>query len=119
AGVLAAGVPLVLHLLNRIRAPVVPFPTLRFLRLTAQKTARRRQIHQYLLLLVRMLVFVLLALAIASPLIRGGSSSLAYGLVALILAALALLVLGGVLSAPGSSAAPAKKRGKPLGVLTI
>jgi hypothetical protein len=96
AGLVAALVPVVLHLLNRVKAPVVPFPTLRFLRITAQKTARRRQIQQYFLLLVRVVVFALMAMAVAAPLIRGGSAGLAYTFVGMMLGALALLVLGGV-----------------------
>ncbi len=99
AGLLAAAVPVVLHLLNRLRAPVVPFPTLRFLKLTAEKTVRRRQIQQYFLLLVRIVVFALMAMAVASPLIRGGSASLAYSMVGMVLGGLALLVLAGVLGA--------------------
>ena len=46
AGLAAAAIPIVLHLLNQMRAPVVPFPTLRFLRITSQKTARRRHTMQ-------------------------------------------------------------------------
>ncbi len=98
AGLLAALIPIALHLLNRMRAPVVPFPTLRFLKITAQKTSRRRHIQQYFLLLVRVLVFALIAMAVAAPLIRGGSSTLAYGLVIMLLGGLALLVLSAVLS---------------------
>ena len=113
AGLLAALVPVVLHLLNRIRAPVVPFPTLRFLKLTAERTARRRQIQQYFLLFVRVIVFAMVAMAVASPLIRGGSAALAYGMVLMLLVGLALLVLGGVLGASASkptSAAPGSRQ---------
>ena len=39
AGLAAALVPVVLHLLNRMNAPVMAFPTLRFLKITAHKTA--------------------------------------------------------------------------------
>src|SRR6476659_1142076 len=99
AGLLAALVPIFLHLLNRVKAPVVPFPTLRFLKITAQKTARRRQIQQYFLLLVRVVVFALLAMAVAAPLIRGGRAGLAYSFVGMLLGAMALLVLAAVMSA--------------------
>ena len=99
AGLLAALVPVVLHLLNRMRAPVVLFPTLRFLKITAQKTARRRQIQQYFLLLIRVIVFALVAMAVAAPLIHGGSPALAYGFVGILLAGLGLLVLALVLGA--------------------
>ena len=46
-GLLAAGIPVLLHLLNRVRSPVVPFSTLRFLRITAQKTARKRRFSSF------------------------------------------------------------------------
>src|SRR5580704_2242762 len=105
AGLLAAGIPVALHLLNRIRSPIVPFPTLRFLRITAQKTSRRRQVQQYFLLLLRMAVFAMIAMAVAHPLIRGGSSTRAYGFILMLLAGVGLLVAGIVLA----SAAMGKK----------
>lgn len=85
AGLLAAGIPVLLHMLNRVRSPIVPFSTLRFLRITAQKTSRKRQIQQFLLLLLRMVVFALIAMAIAGPLVHGGTPQLAYGMVVLML----------------------------------
>jgi hypothetical protein len=88
AGLLAAGIPVLLHMLNRVRSPIVPFSTLRFLRITAQKTSRKRQIQQFLLLLLRMAVFALIAMAIAGPLVHGGTPQLAYGMVVLMLAGL-------------------------------
>ena len=93
AGLVAALIPIILHLLSRMRAPVVPFPTLRFLRLTSQKTARRRHLQQYFLLLLRVIVFALIAMAVAAPLIRGGNAGLAYGFVGMLLAGLVFLVL--------------------------
>ena len=92
-GFLAAGVPVMLHLLNRVRSPVVQFPTLRFLRITAQKTSRRRQLQHWLLLLLRMAVFALIAMAIAGPLVHGGSPLTAYGLIFLMLGGVALMAL--------------------------
>ncbi len=96
-GLLAAGIPIILHLLNKIRSPIVPFPTLRFLKITAQKTSRRRQLQQWFLLLLRMIVFALIAMAIASPFIRGGSSGLAYTFILMMLIGMALLALGATL----------------------
>ncbi len=96
-GLLAAGIPVLLHLLNRVRAPVVQFPTLRFLRLTAQKTSRRRQVQHFLLLLMRMAVFALIAMAIAGPLVHGGSPLLAYGMLSLLLVGLAVMAIMAVL----------------------
>jgi Aerotolerance regulator N-terminal/von Willebrand factor type A domain len=105
AGLLAAGIPVALHLLNRIRSPIIPFPTLRFLKITAQKTSRRRHVQHYLLLLLRMAVFAMIAMAVAHPLIRGGSSTLAYSFIAMFLGGLGLLVL-----AAGWGAAAIDKR---------
>src|ERR1035437_7168350 len=96
AGLAAGTIPVVLHLLNRICSPIVMFPTLRFLKITAQKTSRRRQVQQYLLLLVRMLVFAMIAMAISRPLIRGGSAPVAYLFIVMLLVGLALVVVLGV-----------------------
>jgi len=74
AGVFAAGIPVVLHLLHRIRAPEMPFATLRFLRVSMQKTARRRRVHHWLLLVLRSALLALLAVALAQPVIRLTSS---------------------------------------------
>jgi len=66
-GLLATLIPLVLHLLARAHSQELFFPTLRFLRLSMEKTARRRRIQHLLLMLVRMLLLLLLALAVAEP----------------------------------------------------
>ncbi len=96
-GLLAAGIPVALHLLNRVRSPIVQFPTLRFLRITAQKTSRRRQVQNFLLLLLRMAVFAMIAMAVAGPLVHGGRPILAYGMVLLLLVGLGLLAVTGTL----------------------
>ena len=96
-GLLAAGIPVVLHLLNRIRSPIVQFPTLRFLRITVQKTSRRRQVQNFLLLLLRMAVFAMIAMAVAGPLVHGGRPMLAYGMIVLLLVGLGLLAVTGTL----------------------
>ncbi|MCL2641593.1 MAG: BatA domain-containing protein, partial [Phycisphaerales bacterium] len=96
AGLVAAGIPVVLHLLNKIRSPIVRFPTLRFLKITAEKTSRRRQVQQYLLMLLRMAVFAMIAMAVSRPLIRGGNAGLAYGFLVMILMAVGMMVVAGV-----------------------
>lgn len=106
-GLLAAGIPVVLHLLNKIRSPVVPFPTLRFLKITAQKTSRKRQLQQWFLLLLRMIVFALIAMAIASPFIRGGSSGLAYTFILMLLIGMALVALAVTLLTTARTSKPA------------
>ena len=78
---LAAAIPIVLHLVNRRRAKDAPFPTLRFLKLSVQKTRRRKRIEDLLLMAVRAAVLLLLALGLARPvatnlgLIRGGGQT--------------------------------------------
>jgi hypothetical protein len=69
-GLLAAGIPFVLHLLSSVRAQEMFFPTLRFLRMSMEKTARRRRLQHWLLLLLRAGLFALLALAVAEPISR-------------------------------------------------
>ena len=72
AGTVTAGVPVVIHLIHRRRAPRVLFSTLRFLRVSVERTARRRRIEDLLLLAMRSLLFFLLAFALAKPFLRGG-----------------------------------------------
>ncbi len=64
-GMLAA--PILIHLWQRRRVVQVPFSTLRFLKLVAAKTSRSSRIENVLLLLLRCLVFALLVMAAARP----------------------------------------------------
>ena len=80
--VLAAGIPVVLHMINRQKAKDLPFSTLRFLRISVEKTRRRKRIHDVLLMLVRMAVLMLIAIGLAKPtltslrsLLGGGATS--------------------------------------------
>lgn len=76
-GLAAAAIPVVLHLLSSVRAPEVFFPTLRFLHISMHKTARRRRLEHWLLLLIRSLLLALLALAVAEPFLRARAGFLA------------------------------------------
>ena len=67
AGAAAAAIPVIIHMIHTARAPEVPFPTLRFLKTAAEKTARRRRIENLFLMILRMLLFAALALALARP----------------------------------------------------
>ena len=71
-GLLAAAIPFVLHLLSSTRAQEVLYPTLRFLRISMEKTARRRHLQHWLLLAVRALMLGLLALVVAEPFFKVG-----------------------------------------------
>ncbi|TSA39610.1 VWA domain-containing protein, partial [archaeon] len=79
---LAAAIPVVLHMINRQRAKDLPFPTLRFLRISVQKTKRRKRIHDLLLMLIRAMVLILIAFGLADArlttlksLLGGGAKS--------------------------------------------
>jgi len=69
-GAAAAAIPFVLHLLASVRARDIYFPTLRFLRISMEKTARRRHVQHWLLLLLRAALLALLAVAVAEPFTR-------------------------------------------------
>jgi len=64
---LAAGVPILIHLINRHRALVHRFPALRFLLMADRRTARKFRLYQLLLLALRVLAILLLALLLAQP----------------------------------------------------
>ena len=66
-GTIFAGVPIIIHMIHRRKAPKVLFPTLRFLKVSNERTSRRQRIQDLLLLLLRVLLFLLLALALAQP----------------------------------------------------
>ncbi|NLW85418.1 MAG: hypothetical protein GXY38_00930, partial [Planctomycetes bacterium] len=69
-GLLAAIIPLALHLLAKSRAQEAQFPTLRFLKLSMHRTSRRRRIQHLGLMALRMLLLALLAVAVAEPFSR-------------------------------------------------
>ena len=69
---LAALVPLIIHLLHRQRARIQVFPSLEFLRRMMRRKTRRFHLKQILLLLVRILLLLFIALALARPTLTGG-----------------------------------------------
>ncbi len=74
-GILAAAVPIVLHLLRRERLPQVPFSDVRLLRGARLDQTRRQRLRELVLLALRVAALVLLAVAFARPFVadRGGS----------------------------------------------
>lgn len=68
-GLVLASVPLIIHLLNRRRFVVVEWAPMKHLKLTLKTNRRRLRLEQWLLLLIRTLVIVVLILAIARPLL--------------------------------------------------
>lgn len=65
--ILAGLVPVVLHMIHRHKATEIPFSTLRFLRISVQRTRRRKHFEDLFLLLVRALVLALIAVGLAQP----------------------------------------------------
>ena len=71
-GFLAAGVPLLIHLMHRRESLVIDWPSLKFLAASNRRTARRRRVEEFVLLALRMALFFLLSVALARPVLRAG-----------------------------------------------
>lgn len=76
AGIAAGIVPIVIHLLQRRRLKRVEFSDLRFLAPLNQQRMRSLNLRRLLLLLLRVLIIVLTAFAMARPSVRGSFSKL-------------------------------------------
>jgi hypothetical protein len=75
-GLVAAALPLVIHLLNRSRTPPIPFSNLEFLRRLHHSRMRRVRVRQWLVLLLRTLIILLIVSAFARPAYREGGAGL-------------------------------------------
>ena len=71
-GLLAAGIPLLIHLWNRRRVVTIDFSSLMFLVAAHRQNVRRVQLKNLLILLLRMLIVALIALALARPFLTLG-----------------------------------------------
>jgi hypothetical protein len=67
AGLVAAGIPILLHLLQRREPPTVVFPAVRYLIAATQEHQRRLKLQNWLLLILRTALIVLLVFAAAGP----------------------------------------------------
>jgi Aerotolerance regulator N-terminal/von Willebrand factor type A domain len=67
AGALAVGLPLYLHLLRRHSSNPLPFSSLMFFEPREESAVRRRRLRYWLLLVLRLAVVLLVALAFAQP----------------------------------------------------
>lgn len=74
-GLLAAGIPVLLHLFARREPPTVMFPATRYLAETARAHHRRLTLQQWLLLLIRTLLIAAIVLAAAGPTLPGGAAA--------------------------------------------
>ncbi len=72
-GLVAAAVPILIHLFTRRRPRERAFPSLEFLSEVNRSEIRRLRLRQWLLLLLRTLAVAALALAISRPALRGAA----------------------------------------------
>jgi Aerotolerance regulator N-terminal len=73
SGLVAAALPLVLHLMQRHEPPEVTFPAVRYLEDATRRRSRRLRIRNWVLLVVRTLLVVFVVLAAAGATWRGGA----------------------------------------------
>jgi hypothetical protein len=66
----AAAIPLMLHMFQRRRTVVTPFPTLRFLKAAQKRSSSRVRFENFLLWLLRTLLLLMLGFAFALPVLR-------------------------------------------------
>src|SRR4029077_1753770 len=67
-GALAASIPIALHFFFRSRYRVVPWAAMKFLLTSIEQTSRRLRFQELILLVLRCVLLVLIALALARPL---------------------------------------------------
>ena len=70
-GLLAAAIPILLHLLNLRKLRTIEFSTLSFLKELQKTSIRRLKLRQLLLLVLRTLLVLLIVLAFSRPTLRG------------------------------------------------
>jgi hypothetical protein len=76
AGAAGASIPIIIHLLNKQRYKKVVWAAMHWLWASFRKSRRRLQVEQLILLIVRTLVLLLLALALARPMLQRGAEFL-------------------------------------------
>ncbi|UCH09488.1 MAG: BatA domain-containing protein [Fidelibacterota bacterium] len=67
----AVALPLIIHLISRISTRTVSFSTLHFLREMKHESIRRLRWHQWLVVLLRTLLLLVLVLLLARPVVKG------------------------------------------------
>lgn len=78
-GLVAALLPIAIHLLNRRRVQRIRFPAVRFILLSQRRISRSYRLRHWLVLALRTLAIVLLALLLANPVFQSGAGLLATG----------------------------------------
>ena len=78
-GLLAASLPILIHLLNRRRLQRIRFPAVRFILLSQKRISRSYRLRHWLLLALRTLAVILLVLLLANPIFQTGAGLFAGG----------------------------------------
>ena len=78
-GLIAASLPVVIHLLNRRRIKRMRFPAVRFLLLSQKRISRTTRLRHWILLALRTFAVLLLALLLARPIFQTGVGLFAGG----------------------------------------
>jgi hypothetical protein len=72
-GLLAVGIPILVHLTQKEKKTIVDFPSLMFLRKIPYTSVRRRAIRDFWLLMLRIAALLLMVLAFARPWVKQGA----------------------------------------------
>ncbi|MET0502869.1 MAG: BatA and WFA domain-containing protein, partial [Candidatus Binatia bacterium] len=78
-GLLAASLPILIHLLNRRKLKRIRFPAVRFILLSQKRISRSYRLRHWLLLALRTLAVLFLALLLANPIFQTGAGLFAGG----------------------------------------
>jgi len=78
-GLVAASLPVLIHLLNRRKLKRIRFPAVRFILLSQKRISRSYRLRHWLLLALRTLAVVFLALLLANPIFQIGAGLFAGG----------------------------------------
>lgn len=77
-GLLAASIPIIIHLLNLRKLKTIEFSSLQFLKELQKTKMRRVKIKQWLLLALRTLLVIAIVMAFARPALRGSLSGIPF-----------------------------------------
>jgi hypothetical protein len=78
-GLIAASLPLLIHLLNRRRLNRIRFPAVRFILMSQKRISRSYRLRHWILLALRTTAVLLLALLLANPIFQTGAGLFAGG----------------------------------------
>ncbi|HEU4640189.1 MAG TPA: BatA domain-containing protein, partial [Candidatus Binatia bacterium] len=78
-GLIAASLPLLIHLLNRRKLNRIRFPAVRFILMSQKRISRSYRLRHWILLALRTMAVMLLALLLANPIFQTGAGLFAGG----------------------------------------